>query len=258
MTVIPAVPAVPAAPDAARRPALRLPLRREPLRPAAALSGLVHAGVLALLVGWGGERLAPGARARDAAAGGARGGPLGVNFFLVSRAAAPVALPIPAPPAVTLSDLPLPRSVALDLPPLEPPRTLFLAGGRPAAASGTPTGGAAPGRGSGPGSGIGAGVDTGSGTAGEAGYIFGAAPRTAILPPLARVPGSVAGHTYRVHFWVAADGRVTRVTVEPPITDAGYSREFQQRMMAYQFYPAHTRDGRNVASVITVPLRIGN
>src|SRR3989454_1106045 len=85
-----------------------------------------------------------------------------------------------------------------------------------------------------------------------------AAPRTAILPPLAKVPGSVAGRTYRVRFWVAADGRVTRVEVEPPIAEAAYSREFQRRMLAYQFYPARTRDGRNVASVVTVPLRIGN
>src|SRR6266545_4587528 len=88
-------------------------------------------------------------------------------------------------------------------------------------------------------------------------YII-ASPRTAILPPLAKVPGSVAGHTYHVRFWVSAEGQVTRVEVEPPITDAGYSREFQQRMLAYQFYPARTRDGRNVASVVTVPLRIGN
>ncbi len=83
-------------------------------------------------------------------------------------------------------------------------------------------------------------------------------PRTAILPPLTKVPGSVAGRTYVVKFWVAVDGRVTRVEIDPPIADAAYSREFQQRMMAYQFYPARTRDGRNVASVVPVPLRIGN
>ncbi len=180
---------------------------------------------------------------------------------MVPPTAVPVALAIPAPPPVTLSDLPPPRVVPLDLPPVESsraalPRTLFLAAGRPTPQSGAPAGSGAPASGMGPGSG--AGGEAGPGTGDEAGYIFGAAPRTAILPPLARVPGSVAGRSYRVRFWVAADGRVTRVTVEPPMTDAGYSREFQQRMLAYQFYPAHTRDGRNVASVITVPLRIGN
>jgi len=250
------VTVIPAAPGAAAPPALRLALRREPLRPAATLVSLVHAGVIALLIGPGHEWLERRTGGRGAGPGGAAGGPLGVNFFVMPRAAIPVALPIPAPPAVTLSDLPPPRVVPLELPPLESPRALFLAAGRATPASGAAVGGGGAGGAVGPGGG--AGVDTGSGTGAEGGYIFGAAPRTAILPPLARVPGSVAGRTYRVRFWVAPDGRVTRVTVEPPITDAGYSREFQQRMMAYQFYPAHTRDGRNVASVITVPLRIGN
>jgi hypothetical protein len=92
----------------------------------------------------------------------------------------------------------------------------------------------------------------------EGGYILHAAPRTAILPPLAQVPGSVAGRTLRVSFWVAADGRVTRVEVDPPIADASYRGEFHRRMMAYQFYPAHTRGGRTLADVVIVPLRIGN
>ena len=88
-------------------------------------------------------------------------------------------------------------------------------------------------------------------------YIFVASPRTAILPPLAKAPGSVAGRTYRIRFWVAADGRVTRVDIDPPIRDDAYRREFVERMMAYQFYPARTRDGMNMASVVTVSLRIG-
>src|SRR2546430_982876 len=114
------------------------------------------------------------------------------------------------------------------------------------------------GGGGGGGAGGGTGAAPGPGTGGEGGYIFVASPRTAILPPLARVPGSVAGRTYVVKFWVAADGRVTRVEIDPPMADAAYSREFQQRMMAYQFYPARTRDGRNVASIVPVPLRIGH
>jgi TonB family protein len=68
----------------------------------------------------------------------------------------------------------------------------------------------------------------------------------------------VAGRWVRVTFWVAADGRVTRVEVDPPIPDAAYSREFQQRMMAYVFYPAHTRDGRMTADVVTISVRFGN
>jgi TonB family protein len=77
-----------------------------------------------------------------------------------------------------------------------------------------------------------------------------------IVPPQA--PGSVAGRTYRIRFSVAADGRVTRVEVDPPIVDEAYGREFLKRMLAYQFVPAQTRDGRNVASVVTVTIRIGH
>jgi TonB family protein len=76
-----------------------------------------------------------------------------------------------------------------------------------------------------------------------------------IVPPQA--PGSVAGRTYRIRFSVAADGRVTRVEVDPPIVDEAYRREFLKRMLAYQFVP-EKRDGRNVASVVTVTIQIGH
>src|SRR3989442_211253 len=131
-----------------------------------------------------------------------------------------------------------------------------------------PAAGGGGGRGPGAGGGGGAGGAPGAGGAGgpergdEGGYIPPASLRTAVMPPLSNVPGSVLGRTYRVRFWVSAEGRVTRVEWDPPITNADYSREFQQRMMAFRFYPAHTRDGQNVASVVTVgvtvPRRVGN
>jgi len=133
-----------------------------------------------------------------------------------------------------------------------PPLSAVAVGGEGGGGVGAVAGG------KGTGLGAGAGGALGPGTGGEAGYIFPASPRTAILPPLARVPGSVAGRTYHVRFWVSAEGRVTQVAVDPPIADAAYGREFRERMLAYQFYPAHTRDGRNVAYVAMVPLRIGN
>jgi len=106
---------------------------------------------------------------------------------------------------------------------------------------------------------VGGGETAGTGGAagtGAADYIFVASPRTAIVPP--RSPGSAAGRTYRIRFWVAADGRVTRVEVDPPIRDEAYRREFLESMMAYQFYPARTRDGDKVSSVYTISIRIGN
>jgi hypothetical protein len=189
------------------------------------------------------------------AQGGSRAsGEARVNFFAIP-AGVPAAVDMALSPRLSLSDLSALRRIPVELPPLELPQatlplpTAALAGG------GGNAGGGAAGRGTGPGA---TGVGMGPGTGDEAGYIFPASPRTAILPPLARVPGSVAGRTYRVKFWVSAEGRVTRVDVDPPIADAAYGREFQQRMMAYLFYPAHTRDGRNVTYVVTVPLRIGN
>jgi hypothetical protein len=213
------------------------------------LAVVVHAMIIGALVIRGRDILGRGQ-------GGSRApGATRVNFFAIP-AGAPAAVEMALPPRLTLSDLSALRRIHVELPPLELPQatvpvpTAALSGG------GGTAGGGAGGRGTGPGAAAGAGV--GSGTGDEAGYIFPAAPRRANVPSLGKVPGSVAGHTYRVKFWVSAEGRVTRVEVDPPIADAAYGREFQQRMMAYQFYPAHTRDGRSVANVVTIPIRIGH
>lgn len=173
------------------------------------------------------------------AAGGGGGARPAVNFFVLPRGGSPPAavdLPTPSIPAASLPAL---SQIKVDLPRLD-------------FGSDSGTGGAS-GPGARPGSGFGS--TEGSGTGGEGDYIVIASPRTMIVPP--KAPGSVAGHTYRVRFWVGADGRVTRVEIDPPIADAAYRREFLERMLAYQFVPAQTRDMRNVASVVTVTLRIG-
>jgi len=218
--------------------------------PGAVVAVLVHAGVIGALV-----------IQASASAGGAprSAAPDAVNFFLLSQRA-PARVDVALTPHVPLADLSALRRIAIELPPVDLPRvTLPL----PVVRVSDGTGGATAARaGGGPAtqapSGAGAGAGAGPGMGDEGGYILHAAPRTAILPPLAQVPGSVAGRTLRVSFWVAADGRVTRVAVDPPIADAAYNREFQRRMMAYQFYPAHTRGGRTLEDVVTVPLRIGN
>lgn len=205
------------------------------MAPGAVLAVLAHASVIAALLIQG----------REPATGPARSAaPGAVNFFVLSRGA-PAPVDVALAPHVPLADLSGLRRIAIELPPVDLPRATFPLPVMPPSGG---TGGAA---------GAGAG-GAGPGTGDEAGYIFPAAPRTTILPPLAQVPGSVAGRTLRVSFWVAADGRVTRVAVDPPIADAAYSREFQRNMMAYLFYPAHTRGGRTLADVVTVPLRIGN
>src|SRR5438034_11659715 len=136
------------------------------------------------------------------------------------------------PARLTPSELSALRRIHVELPAFALPQATLPAPTAALGGGGGNAGGGAGGRGTGLGAASGAGV--GPGTGDEAGYIFPASPRTAILPPLARVPGSVAGRTYHVKFWVSVH------------VDAAYGREVLQRMMAYQVYPAHTRDGRNV------------
>jgi len=222
-----------------------LPLGRRRFGPGAAVAVFVHTAIIAALVIRGREL--PG---RGQGGSPAPGDPK-VNFFVIP-AGAPTAVDMASPPRLTLSDLSALGRIHVELPPVALPQAALPL---PAAALGG-GGGAVGGRGTAIAAVAGAGV--GSGTGDEAGYIFPAAPRRANVPSLGKVPGSVAGHTYRVKFWVSAEGRVTGVEVDPPIADAEYGREFQQRMMAYQFYPAHTRDGRSVPNVVTIPIRIGH
>jgi len=219
------------------------------------LSFAIHALIIGALFWLGGVGRG-GGPAGGAAAGAGGGARLGLRFFALPSAA-PAAVDLPSAPRIPQAELPTLQNIPLDLPRVAlaaPPR---LAPRDTGAVDGGAGGGGAGGAGAGQGAG-GAGVGAGSGTGGEGDYISVASPRTAILPPLVKLPGSVSGRTYRIRFWVAADGRVTKVDVEPPIADEAYRREFLERMMAYQFYPARTRDGVNVASVVTVPLRIGN
>jgi hypothetical protein len=155
-------------------------------------------------------------------------------------------LTVPSPPPVVPTALPPPP-----LPPPPPGPTAVAEAALPTD-SGHPASGDTP---AGPGLGPGA---PGSGTSPAGDYISVASPRAAILPPLGQVPGAVAGRTYHIRFWVAADGRVTRVAIDPPMPDDGYRRDLLERLLAYQFYPARMRSGTAVASVVTVPLRIGN
>jgi hypothetical protein len=224
-----------------------LPLGRRQLAPGTVAAIIAHGAIVILLLTAGRDAGGRRSGVRDDGPGNA--GARRVNFFVLP-AAAPAAVDVTAAPRVALADLAALPRIPVALPPLDLERGVMpapaIGGGGPGGEAGATGATGAAGEGLGP------------GTGGEAGYIFPASPRTAILPPLAKVPGAVAGRWYHVKFWVAADGRVTRVDVDPPIVDAGYGRAFQQHMMAYRFYPAHTRDGRTVPYVATDSLRIGN
>jgi len=236
--------------------ALPLPPRRQ--GPAAALSFVAHVSI-AILVLWrgaalfeGGSGSGPGPRG-----GGGGGGPPAVSWFALPSVAVSEAHDLPAVPAVSVPTVavPLTEPVKIDVPVptvvITPPAAI----GTSAGTSGGPGQGPGAGGGTGTGTGPGVGADSGSGSGGGPGYIFPASPRWTIFPPPG-APREVRGRRHEVRFWVSAEGRVTRVEVTPPIKDAGYRREFTERMMGYLFNPATTRDGRHVdfvASVTVIP-----
>jgi hypothetical protein len=213
---------------------------------------------IAVLVLWRGAALFEqgGGGGEGPRGGGGGGGRPAVSWFALPAASAPQAQDIPAAPAVTVPALavPLPDPVKIDV-----PLSSIVAPAAPvgtgAGTTGGPGQGPGTGGGQGTGTGPGKGADSGSGSGGDASYIFPASPRWTIFPPPG-APRDARGRRYEVRFWVTAEGRVTRVEVTPAIKDAGYRREFTERMMGYLFNPATTRDGRRVdyiASVTVIP-----
>lgn len=223
-------------------PAGRLVLGRRPWGRQAWLSLLVHGAVIAALL-WRANVLLESAGDGSGPRGGGGGEP--IEFFTLPPAPSVTAVDIPVPPQVDISDIPPLDPIPLELTRLDVPMTATSgAAQRPVA------GGA--GGGTGSGAGPGAGTAAGPGTGGEDGYIFPPDPRGAILPPLEGVPRAVHGRPHRVTWWVAADGHIERVVVDPEIRDEKYRREFLARMRSYKFEPARTRDGRRVPGVVTI------
>jgi hypothetical protein len=209
--------------------AYSLPLARRRQGPAAAASLLAHVAVAFLVLWRGAALLAGGGGGTGARGGGGGGGRPAVTWFTLPTASAPVALDMPP-----LEPTPVP-------PPVAPPTT-----GTSTGTTGGPGQGPGSGGGQGTGTGPGSGSDAGPGSGGEAGYIP-ADVRGLIVPP------DCAKGRFLVRFWVEADGRVSRVDVDPPPRDTGCRREMLAQMKAYRFRPA-TRSGQPVASVYPIRL----
>lgn len=205
---------------------------------------LFHGSLLLALV-WRGAVLLGGGGAGPGPRGGGGGGGA-VHYMTLPAPAAPRAFDVPAP-RVTVPELPVPDPVAIKLPALEtqavtpPAATATGAGTGPGSGPGT-------GGGQGTGTGPGTGSDAGPGTGGDGSYIFRADPILSIFPPVC-----ARGH-FTVQFWVEVDGHVSRIEVDPLPKDGGCRREFVEKMKGYQFRPAHTRDGRAVASVYPIQI----
>ena len=248
-------------PESSRPPfnAYALPLPRRRQGPAAAFSLLAHV-TIAVLVLWRGAALVAGGGGGGAGprGGGGGGGRPVVSWFALPAPSVAQAREVPPlPPTVTVPTITVPTPEPVKIEPPAPDVALAApaAVGVGAGTSGGPGSGPGTGGGQGTGTGTGVGSDSGPGSGGDASYIFPASPRWTIFPPPG-APREVRGRRHEVRFWVTAEGRVTRVEVTPPIKDAGYRREFTERMMGYFFNPATTRDGHRVdyvASVTVIP-----
>lgn len=240
--------------------ALPLPRRRE--GPGAALSLAAHLAIAILILWRGAELFATGGGGGGTGprGGGGGGGRAAMSWVaLPPLAAAPaenaIAKPEPTPPpAVTVpTATPLatePVKIDIPLAATTPPVAVGTGNGT----SGGPGAGPGTGGGQGTGAGTGAGTDSGPGSGGGPSGII-PSPKWAILPP-SGAPREMKGRPYEVRFWVTAEGRVARVEVTPPIKDAGYRREFVERMMGYLFNPARTLDGRPVDGVANLTLTL--
>ena len=105
--------------------------------------------------------------------------------------------------------------------------------------------GRGPGSGGGRGTGLGTGIGShvGPGTGGNQPYVFAPKPR-AEMYPIVQVPAEIRGTKITIHFWVDARGRVTRIEVDPPISDRAYREALIETLMGWAFYAARTASAR--------------
>lgn len=244
-------------PESPRPPVLRLPETRQPIGPALAGSVAVHAILLALLI-W--QQSRPDEAHRVMGRPGELGGGGGSQLELASlmslrpppgrRMAASereVALALPPLPKPTLQSFRerVQRRLPLDLTQLSRLEVTGAPTGRGDRGAGSGTGG-----GMGSGRGAGAGSGAGPGVGGEGGDVYPPEPKQIVLPPEA--PPELKGQVFTVRLWIDPTGRVTRVEVDPPISDSDYRRKFLDRMYQLAFYPARTRDGRAVSAQFAI------
>lgn len=230
-------------------PPLRLPTPRR--RPGGFIASILLHSLILLLIGrFGVQWVLGGGDDRNGLRGGGGGAGGAVRFIDL-----PAAAPAPAQPVVPAPTHTVPPPELDPAPTLTPPTITPLSTTVTplVAAVGTATDGTTgqgPGTGGGTGSGAGTGVgnDSGPGSGGDGAYITPPSVRTLILP------ADCAKGRFTVYFSVAADGRVTRVSVDPEPKDGGCRQKMMDKMMSYQFQPARTRDGQAVAGTTWVKL----
>ena len=216
----------------------RLTLSRERRGPGTLVSLAIHGAIVAIFLWQSAVYLGEGGGGPGARGGGGGRGRMRAQFFTVPAYAAPrpqMDIPVPNAFAVPVVATPV---IPIDLARINVPQPQTTGPTGPATGVGPGTGG---GQGAGQGPGIGNAV--GPGTGGEAGDNF--PPKLIGL----LLPADCLRGEYIVTFWIAADGRVTRVQVDPTPKEPGCRRDFEGRMREYRFLPSTTRDGQPIASV---------
>ena len=207
----------------------------------------IHLGIIVAIF-WGGAEALLDLGAGGPGPKGGGGGDVGAAaYFTLPASPPPAPVDIPAPPQVAVDQLPIPDVKIEDLARIEvPQQTIPVATSTSSTGTGGPGQGPGTGGGTGTGTGTGAGSDVGPGTGGGGGEYYPAKALGLILPaPCFRGRATV-------RFWVAADGRVTRLEVDPPPRDRACLRDMTERMMSFKFLPATTRDGQPIASIFPV------
>lgn len=247
-------------------PELRLPRTRHSALGGTATSLAIH-GLIVFAILWTGRQVAGedflAAGGPGPLGGGGGGGGSQITYVELppyQTAASPARQEEDESPSV---DLPIPRPELKEIP--QETRQIRIARptgpvvpavaiGRGAGSGGGAGAGTGSGGGVGSGQGTGAGSGTGPGTGGDGGDGFGPRSQQLIMPPDA--PESVKGTVFRVRFWINERGRVTRVEVQPRISDASYRREFRDRMRQFRFYPARDAEGNPIASYIDIEIEL--
>lgn len=239
--------------DARRLPTLRLPQSDQ--RNTWPVVGSVCAHVLLVaFILWVQARPPEASDTRRPGPPGTPGGGGGIRFIQLdaSPPAPQQAAAQPEPKVPEIAVVPPPITITMPLQKLDMPLAQALAN-----QAGVPQAAGGPGSGGGAGGGVGPGLgrDSGAGTGGEGGDTFPPQVKYTILPPLPR-PASLRGRSLRVHFWVNAEGRVTRVRVEPEIRDAAYRTQFVALLREYVFEPARRLDGTRVDGETTITITL--
>jgi protein TonB len=239
---------------------LELPGQRRRRPWAFGLALVLHLALLAFLASDAGRAwvraLAPGPVAvPERAAGGGGGGGRERSVAYISLPADPAPRPV-VPPKIPV--VPRPEPAAAVPPPVVPPAVdttsvaTAPAPSAPADSVGTGGTGGRPGAGGqGGGTGAGTGPGTGPGVGGAVGQGSAPEPRQLVLPP-ADYPRDMRGRRVDVTFFVAADGRVERIAIDPEIRDGGFARKFEEAMRNYRFRPARSPEGTPVPGTTTV------